>query len=80
QEKNTKELTSPYLAERDIYTTKLGELTQKRKEFINRLKVRNQHKHLSTSIKSLDIRISSIKDDIELLKKSAPSMSSILSE
>ncbi|EHR0555472.1 hypothetical protein KS869_004176 [Vibrio parahaemolyticus] len=80
QEKNTKELTSPYLAERDIYTTKLGKLTQKRKEFINRLKVRNQHKHLSTSIKSLDIRISSIKDDIELLKKSAPSMSSILSE
>lgn len=80
QEKNTKELTAPYLAERDIYTTKLGEFTQKRKDFVNRLKVRNQHKHLSTSIKSLDIRILSLKEDIELLRKSAPSMSSVLSE
>ncbi|MUK30157.1 exonuclease SbcC [Aliivibrio fischeri] len=80
QEKNTKELTAPYLAERDIYTTKLGELIQKRKDFVNRLKVRNQHKHLSTSIKSLDVSILKLKDDIELLRKSAPSMSSVLSE
>jgi len=80
QEKNIKELTSPYLAERDIYTTKLGELKQKRKELVNRLKVRNQHKHLSTSIKSLDIRISKLKDDISLLKSSAPSMSEMLAD
>ena len=80
QEKNTKELTSPYLAERDIYTTKLGELDQQKKDIINRLKVRNQHKHLSISIKSLDIRISNLKNDISLLKESAPSMSSILGE
>ncbi|MBT9242045.1 hypothetical protein [Vibrio splendidus] len=80
QEKNMKELTSPYLAERDIYTTKLGELQQKRKELVNRLKVRNQHKHLSTSISSLDIRITKLKDDILLLKESAPSMSEVLSD
>ncbi len=44
------------------------------------MKVRNQHKHLSTSIKSLDIRISKLKDDISLLKSSAPSMSEMLAD
>ncbi|EJL6652217.1 hypothetical protein NMS36_003631, partial [Vibrio cholerae] len=80
QERNIKELTSPYLAERDIYTTTLGELKQKRKELVNRLKVRNQHKHLSESINSLDIRILKLKDDISVLKSTAPSMSEVLGD
>ncbi|MFY2508911.1 hypothetical protein ACN3E9_11615 [Vibrio pectenicida] len=80
QEKNTKELTSPYLAERDMYTLQLGELKQKRKDIVNRLKVRNQHKHLSTNIKSLEISISKLQEEIESLKKSAPSMVEILAD
>ncbi|MDC5819640.1 hypothetical protein OPW19_07355 [Vibrio europaeus] len=80
QERNTRELTSPYLAERDMYTLKLGELQQERKEIINRLKVRNQHQHLSTSIKSLDIRIGKLKDEIASLKQTAPSMSEVLND
>lgn len=80
QEKNTKELTSPYLAERDMYTLQLGELKQKRKDIVNRLKVRNQHKHLSTNIKSLEISISKLQEEIESLKKSAPSMVEVLAD
>ncbi|NNN48700.1 exonuclease SbcC [Vibrio sp. 2-2(8)] len=80
QEKNTKELTSPYLVERDMYTLKLGELQQKRKEIINKLKVRNQHNYLSKNIKSLDIRIEKLKVEINALKESAPSMSAVLND
>ncbi|NAW84638.1 hypothetical protein CAG69_21690, partial [Vibrio sp. V43_P6S15P86] len=80
QEKNTKELTSPYLAERDMYTLQLGELKQKRKDIVNRLKVRNQHKHLSTNIKSLEIRIGKLQEEIDNLKKTAPSMVEVLSD
>lgn len=80
QEKNTKELTSPYLAERDMYTLQLGELKQKRKDIVNRLKVRNQHKHLSTNIKSLEIRIGKLQEEIDNLKKTAPSMVDVLSD
>lgn len=80
QEKNTKEITSPYLAERDMYTLQLGELKQKRKDIVNRLKVRNQHKHLSTNIKSLEIKIGKLQEEIDNLKKTAPSMVEVLSD
>ncbi|MGK0272309.1 MAG: energy-coupling factor transporter ATP-binding protein EcfA2 [Cocleimonas sp.] len=76
---NTKELTSPYLAERDMYVTKLGEFQQKRKDLLERLKIRNQHNHLSNEIMSLDIKISQLKEQLEELKKNSPSMSEILS-
>ncbi|HIF9452840.1 TPA: hypothetical protein ACX6SX_001846 [Photobacterium damselae] len=79
QEKNVKELTTPYLVERDMFVSKLGELTQRRKDLVDRLKIRNQHQYLTTNIKSLDIRISKLKEDLEKLKKDAPSMSEVLS-
>ena len=78
-EENTKELSTPYLAERDMYVANLGELKQKRKDLVERLKIRNQHSHLTGAIKSLDIRISQLKEQLEELKKSAPSMSKVLS-
>lgn len=78
-EENTKEISSPYLAERDMYVAKLGELKQKRKDLVERLKIRNQHSHLINAIKSLDIRISQLKEQLEKLKKSAPSMTEVLS-
>lgn len=78
-EQNTKELSTPYLAERDMYVAKLGELKQKRKDLVDRLKIRNQHSHLTDAIKSLDIRIGQLKEQLEELKKIAPSMSDVLS-
>jgi energy-coupling factor transporter ATP-binding protein EcfA2 len=78
-EENTKELSTPYLAERDMYVTKLGELKQKRKDLVERLKIRNQHSHLTDSIKSLDIRIGQLKKQLEELKQNSPSMSKVLS-
>jgi hypothetical protein len=79
QEKNTKELSSPYLVERDMYVARVGELKQKRKDLISRLKVRNQHHQLTDSIKSLDIRIGQLNGQLEELRKSAPAMSDVLS-
>lgn len=78
-EENTKDLSTPYLAERDMYVKKVGELTQKRKDLVERLKIRNQHNHLTAQIKSLDIRISQLKEQLEELKKTAPSMVDVLS-
>ena len=78
-DENTKELSTSYLAERDMYVKKIGELTQKRKDLVERLKIRNQHSQLTDKIKSLDIRISQLKEQLEELKKTAPSMSDVLS-
>tara|TARA_Y100000034_G_C6900841_1_gene416625 strand:+ start:637 stop:2640 length:2004 start_codon:yes stop_codon:yes gene_type:complete len=76
---NTKELSTPYLAERDMYVKKVGELTQKRKDLVDRLKIRNQHSHLTETIRSLDIRIEQLKKQLEELKKASPSMADVLS-
>lgn len=78
-EKNTKELSSPYLAERDFYVAKLGEIQQKRKDIIARLKVRNQHNNLTKTIQSLDSKIIQLQSQLEELKKSTPSLTSVLS-
>jgi DNA repair ATPase RecN len=79
QEKNTKELSSPYLAERDMYVAKLGELQQKRKDTLSRMKVRNQHNSLTKSIRSLDSNIAQLIVQLEELKKTTPSLSDVLS-
>jgi len=77
-DKNTKELSTPYLAERDMFVNKLGQLKQKRKEYVSRLKIRNQHNHFMAHIESLDISIENLQDRLEKLKDNAPSMSAVL--
>ncbi len=77
-DKNTKELSTPYLAERDMFVNKLGQLKQKRKEYVSRLKIRNQHNHFMAHIESLDISIGNLQDRLEKLKDNAPSMSAVL--
>jgi hypothetical protein len=79
QEKNTKYLSSPYLVERDMYVARVGELSQKRRDLTSRLKVRNQHNHLTQRIKSLDLRIEQLSKQLFELRKSAPAMSDVLS-
>ncbi|WP_166370310.1 exonuclease SbcC [Psychromonas sp. SA13A] len=78
-ELNTKELTSPYLAERDMHVKQLGEVQQRRKEFVSRLKVRNQHNYLRTKIKSLESAIIELKIDLEKLTENTPSMADVIS-
>lgn len=78
QENNTKELSSPYLAERDMYVSKLGELQQKRKDIVSKLKIRNQHENLTKTISSLETKIAQLQEQLDELKKSTPSLSSVL--
>ncbi len=78
-DQNTKELISPYLAERDMYVNQLGELNQKRVELVSRLKIRNQHSLLTTQIKSLEVSIGQLKERLDKLKEEAPSMADVLS-
>lgn len=78
-DQNTKELTSPYLAERDMFVSQLGEFGQKRTDLVTRLKVRNQHNLLTVTMKSLETSIDQLKDRLEQLKKDAPSMTVVLS-
>lgn len=78
-DQNTKDLASPYLAERDMYVGQLGELKQKRKEFVSRLKIRNQHNLLTRKIKSLEISIAQLKERLDELREKAPSMADVLS-
>ncbi|WP_299496877.1 hypothetical protein [uncultured Shewanella sp.] len=78
-DQNTKELVSPYLAERDMYVKQLGELNQKRVELVSRLKIRNQHSFLTDQIRSLEVSIGQLKERLEKFKKEAPSMADVLS-
>lgn len=78
-DENTIELSTPYLAERDMYVKRVGEITQRRKDLVERLKIRNQHNHLTDTIKSLDIRIEQLKKQLEELRGNAPSMADVLS-
>ncbi len=78
-DQNTKELISPYLAERDMYISQLGELKQKRVDIISRLKIRNQHDLLTKNIKSLELSIGRLKERLKELQDDTPSMSAVLS-
>ena len=77
-DQNTKELISPYLAERDMYVKQQGELTQKRVELVSRLKIRNQHSLLNDQIKSLELSINQLKEMLLNLKKKTPSIADVL--
>ncbi|HAT1543782.1 TPA: AAA family ATPase [Aeromonas hydrophila] len=78
-DKQTIDISTPYLAERDMFVSKLGELEQQRKELISRLKIRNQHNLLTETIKSIDISLDDLNEQLLKLKESAPSMESIFS-
>lgn len=78
-DKQTTELSTPYLAERDTFVSKLGELKQHRKELVNRLKIRNQHNLLTTTIESLELSLKELNDKLDVLKASAPSMDDVFS-
>lgn len=78
-DENTKELVSPYLAERDMHVRQLGELKQKRVDLVSRLKIRNQHSFLADQIKSLELSIGQLKERVDNLKTEAPSMAEVLS-
>lgn len=78
-DKQTIELSTPYLAERDTFVSKLGELKQNRKELVNRLKIRNQHNLLTTTIESLELSLKELNDKLDILKASAPSMEDVFS-
>lgn len=80
QEMNTRELSSPYLAERDMYVSKLGELQQKRRDIVSKLKVRNQHSTLNKSINSLETKITQLQEQLAELSKNTPSLSNVLSD
>lgn len=80
QEQNTKDFSSPYLAERDVFVAQAGELKQKRKDLISRLKIRNQHNYLSKSVESLELRISQLQKQLDELREQTPTMSDVLSD
>ena len=75
QEKNI--LASPKIAERDIFVSKLGELRQRRKELVSRLKVRNKHNNLSKSKESLEKSIVILQQQLEELRKHTPTMTDV---
>lgn len=77
-DENTQGLVSPYLAERDMYVKQLGELKQMRKDFVSRLKIRNQHGLLTNQIQALEKSIGELKIKLDQLSSDAPSMSNVL--
>ncbi len=58
--------------------SKLGELQQKRKDIVSKLKIRNQHENLTKTISSLEVKITQLQEQLDELKKSTPSLSSVL--
>lgn len=76
---HTSELITPYISERDSFVSELASLEQERKDYLYRLKIRNQHNQINDSITFLDNIIISLNDKLEKLRSEAPAKEQILS-
>ncbi len=76
---NSKDMITPYLAERDSFISEQASLKEKRNEYVSKLKLRNQHQQLYKSIEDLEIDLATLNEKLKELKENAPSQIDILS-
>src|ERR1035437_3886481 len=75
----TSELITPYISERDSFISELASLVQTKKDYLYRLKIRNQQKQMKDMIISLEKSIDNLTEKLERMRKNAPSKEEILS-
>ncbi|MCG7554369.1 hypothetical protein [Pseudoalteromonas sp. Of11M-6] len=71
---------TPFLAERDVLVKESAKLVERRDKFVNALKVRNRQRSIAEHIGRIESNITQLKERLEEMLKSSPSMSSVLSE
>jgi hypothetical protein len=70
----TKEIVTPFISQRDNITSKLGSIKSDIKNLQHFYKIRNQQTIIDAEIITLENRITAFKDDLKVLKDSAPSL------
>ncbi|MCU4677308.1 hypothetical protein N7931_16920 [Catenovulum sp. 2E275] len=70
---------TPFLAERDVLVKESAKLVERRDKFVNALKVRNRQRSIAEHIGRIESNITQLKERLEEMLKSSPSMSSVLS-
>lgn len=70
----TKEIVTPFISQRDNITSKLGSIKSDIKNLQHFYKIRNQQTIIDAEIITLENRITVFKDDLKVLKDSAPSL------
>lgn len=74
----TKNLVTPFIGQRDSISSKIGSLRSELKNLKHFYKIRNQQTIIDAEIVSLENRINAFRDDLKVLKESAPSIDRIL--
>jgi len=74
----TKNIVTPFIGQRDAISSKIGSLRRELKNLKHFYKIRNQQTIIDAEILSLENRIEAFKDDLKVLKDSAPSIDRIL--
>jgi hypothetical protein len=69
---------TPYLADRDLLVKESAKLSERRKKFLNALKIRNRQNSISNEIGRIEANIIKLKERLEELKKTSPSISIVL--
>jgi len=70
----TKEIVTPFISQRDNITSKLGSIKSDIKNLQHFYKIRNQQTIIDAEIITLENRVTAFKDDLKVLKDSAPSL------
>jgi predicted nucleic acid-binding Zn-ribbon protein len=73
----TKEIVTPFIGQRDNITSKLGSIKSDIKNLQHFYKIRNQQTIIDAEIITLENRITAFKDDLKVLKDSAPSLNRV---
>lgn len=79
-DKQTKELVTPYISQRDSLTSKIGGIKSDIKNLKHFYKIRNQQATIDAELIRVQITIDEYNDDLKVLKESAPTLDSIFSK
>jgi len=73
----TKEIITPFISQRDNISSKLGSIKSDLKNLQHFYKIRKQQTIIDSEIITLENRITEFRDDLKVLKESAPSLNRI---
>ncbi|WP_417888122.1 DUF3732 domain-containing protein [Zunongwangia sp.] len=79
-DKQSKKIVTPFVSQRDLYSTKIGRLESDLKNLQHFYKIRNQQKQIEQEIIELDESIILLDEDLKTLKEDAPSPNLIFNE
>ena len=76
-DKQTKNVVTPFISQRDSLTTRIGNLQSDLKNLRHFYKIRKQQSTIESEIIAVENTISAFRDDLNSLKKSAPTLDKV---